>query len=224
MPYTAFLRKVCGNEVLRALLAPVVNIIMTTALRTSRIGLWKTQTRLAKWRIRCDSPQYKFFFAMLLCKSSTLQPCITFAKALLSSTVQPSTSSGRRRMQGPKLSLRDFMRRSQVLHTYRQLLKVCSSAADYELRNLHSEPCARRMDDKQQGQEVAAQIKAQYRTFQHETDSLKLRMLMADAAQHVDALQGAVHRKLPAGVGSWMDTQDEEDRRGRVGLDFPWQR
>ena len=28
-------------------------------------------------------------------------------------------------MQGPKLSLKDFMRRSQVLHTYRQLLKVC---------------------------------------------------------------------------------------------------
>ena len=80
------------------------------------------------------------------------------------------------------------------------------------------------MEDTQQGQEVAAQIKTQYRLFQHETDSLKLRMLMADAAQHVDTLQGAVHRKLPAGVGSWMDTQDEEDRRGRVGLDFPWQR
>jgi hypothetical protein len=35
-------------------------------------------------------------------------------------------------MQGPKLSLKDFMRRSQVLHTYRQLLKVCFIAVDYD--------------------------------------------------------------------------------------------
>lgn len=54
---------------------------------------------------------------------------------------------------------------------------------------------------------------------------MKLQMLMADATNYLEAMQGST-REASSGRtgGSWLDIKDPEDERGRVGEGFPWQR
>ena len=87
--------------------------------------------------------------------------------------------------------------------------------------------CARSMPDPEQRAEIGQQIKTSYRAAQHETDTMHIRMLMADARQHISTLQGAVTRHSAVGsdtAGTWLDIKDPQDVRGRVGTGFPWER
>lgn len=79
------------------------------------------------------------------------------------------------------------------------------------------------MDDK----DLAAEARRQFKLSQEETDQLKIRMLVADAKNQLEVLQGAVRTSgssSAGGGGSWLDIDDPEDKRGRVGTGFPWER
>lgn len=132
------------------------------------------------------------------------------------------------------LSLKDFIRRREILTTYRELLK-----------------CARIIGtDAAEKEQLADEIKSQYRRNQYETDSLKLSMQQAEALMYLDQFrraQGAdrgskTQGKRPTSSrpqrnnesnngakngeeqGGWLGTGDSIDVRGRVGVSFPWQR
>lgn len=73
--------------------------------------------------------------------------------------------------------------------------------------------------------DVADEVRRQFRTSRDETDPLKLQMLVADASNQLEAMQGTARGGGSAGGGaSWLDINDPEDQRGRVGQGFPWQR
>ncbi|CAM9468214.1 unnamed protein product [Hapterophycus canaliculatus] len=100
------------------------------------------------------------------------------------------------------------MHRTRVLELYRGILKR-----------------AREIDDK----DVAAEARRQFKSFRDEADPLKIQMRVADAVNHLEAMQGSTRGGGPAdgaggGGGSWLDIHDPEDKRGRVGESFPWQR
>lgn len=81
---------------------------------------------------------------------------------------------------------------------------------------------ARVVEDK----DVAIEVRRQFRTARDETDPLKVQMLVADASNQLEAMQGTT-RGGASGAGggaSWLDIDDPEDQRGRVGQGFPWQR
>ncbi|CAN0401829.1 unnamed protein product, partial [Laminaria digitata] len=103
---------------------------------------------------------------------------------------------------GGALGLKEFMHRTRVLGLYRGILKR-----------------ARTLGDK----DVADDARRQFRSSRDEADPLKLQMLMADATNYLEAMQGST-REGSSGGGSWLDIKDPEDERGRVGEGFPWQR
>ena len=80
---------------------------------------------------------------------------------------------------------------------------------------------ARALGDK----DVAAEAGRQFRSSREETDPLKIQMLVADATNYLEAMQGSTRDAgASGGGGSWLDIDDPEDKRGRVGEGFPWQR
>ncbi|CAN0421509.1 unnamed protein product [Ectocarpus sp. 8 AP-2014] len=98
------------------------------------------------------------------------------------------------------------MHRARVLELYRGVLKR-----------------ARDLEDK----DVADEARRQFKSCLGETDPLKVQMMVADATNHLEAMQGST-RGAGSGAGgggdSWLDIHDPEDTRGRVGEGFPWQR
>lgn len=73
--------------------------------------------------------------------------------------------------------------------------------------------------------DVAAEAQRQFKLCSDETDPLKIQRLVADAANHLEAMQGSARAGAGAGGGgSWLDVDDPEDERGRMGVGFPWQR
>ena len=85
---------------------------------------------------------------------------------------------------------------------------------------------ARELEDK----DVAAETRRQFKLSQEETDPLKIKMAIADATNYLETLQGASRTGAGAGVvgagggDSWLDIDDPDDKRGRVGTGFPWER
>lgn len=73
---------------------------------------------------------------------------------------------------------------------------------------------------------VAAEAKRQFRLSRHETDALTVKMLLADAVNYLEAMHGSLRGGgvEANGAGSWLEIDDPEDERGRVGADFPWER
>ncbi|CAM9328358.1 unnamed protein product [Discosporangium mesarthrocarpum] len=108
------------------------------------------------------------------------------------------------------LGLKAFMHRTRVLGLYRGMLKR-----------------ARAMGETTRNGEISQEVRKKFRSSQTEDDPLKIRMMVADAEQHLEYLQGASRGAPKAGNGpqdSWLDIDDTEDQRGRVGVGFPWER
>lgn len=103
----------------------------------------------------------------------------------------------------------DFMVRSRVM-----------ARANERSRPPQKPQRARSIEDK----DVAAEARRQFKASRDETDPLKIQMLVADATNHLEAMQGSARgAESSGGEGSWLDIDDPEDKRGRVGEGFPWQ-
>lgn len=82
---------------------------------------------------------------------------------------------------------------------------------------------ARALEDK----DLADEARRQFKSSMGETDPLKVQMMVADAANHLEAMQGSTRGAGSGGGGggdSWLNIHDPDDKRGRVGEGFPWQR
>lgn len=92
---------------------------------------------------------------------------------------------------------------------------------DYHITTTAKIQRARSIEDK----DVAEEARRQFKASRDETDPLKIQMLVADATNYLEAMQGSTRGAGSSGDGnSWLDIDDPEDRRGRVGEGFPWQR
>lgn len=91
--------------------------------------------------------------------------------------------------------------------------------------NYHDDHAKRQRARSIGDQDVAAETRRQFKASRDETDPLKIQMLVADATNHLEAMQGSTRGAGSSGDGgSWLDIHDPEDKRGRVGEGFPWQR
>ena len=106
------------------------------------------------------------------------------------------------------LSLKDFMRRSQILKQYRQFLKL-----------------AKNLDQSSKSQ-VIAQIRGEYRAQQGLKDATTIKQMMAHGSHQFKILDSMVSTvgATASGVPDFAINVDEDDPdvKGRVGTGWPW--
>jgi hypothetical protein len=114
-----------------------------------------------------------------------------------------------RSLPGTVPSLKEFVHKTQVLKQYRSFLRAI-----------------RLMDNEEDRQDAYQEVKRAFKTHSVLQDTMGKQMAVTEGErqlQQVQSLTGAsvsvAHKK-----DSWLDTHHEEDQRGRVGTDWPWQR
>ncbi len=125
------------------------------------------------------------------------------------------------------LPLQVFIRRAQVTSVYRQLLRAARHCKDPELRL-----------------DITQQIRVEFQRNKDIEDNTLIRTCIQDATKSLKKVQDLVgtYSTLPSAKsiqqgnnsvaskrtvkneasGSWLEVQDEEDKRGRVGEGWPW--
>jgi len=118
-------------------------------------------------------------------------------------------------------SLKDFVHRQSVLRQYRGFLRALRCIPDEVYRASSVE-----------------EVQRSYRANRDEIDPAGVKMAVSDGKRRLDQLRGVVGyvdsaeasgRGWEAGRegsdddGSWINIKDEDDPRGRVGVEWPWQ-
>jgi hypothetical protein len=122
------------------------------------------------------------------------------------------------------LPLQVFIRRAQVTSAYRQLLRAARYCQDPALRK-----------------DITEQIRVEFQRNRDIQDNALIRSCIQDATKSLkkvedlvgiskgqSAQQGSVEvvaskRTVKSETGgSWLEVEDEEDKRGRVGEGWPW--
>lgn len=120
----------------------------------------------------------------------------------------------RKRSKNPSVngsipSLGEFMHQQKVRHLYRSFMR-----------------CLHAMDDDSARADARSEIVQQFRQHQH--DPLRVQMAVREGERRLAQLQAMVGYASPTATGdaddSWMNTQDPDDPRGRVGEEWPWER
>ena len=104
-------------------------------------------------------------------------------------------------------SLREFVHKQKVLHQYRHFLKAV---------NL--------IEDKQYKLEALQEVTTKFRRDSMETDSLSIQMAVKEGERRLVQVRSLVGYTESNEEDSWLNIQDTEDPRGRVGNQWPWQR
>ncbi|KAJ1432281.1 hypothetical protein B484DRAFT_31933 [Ochromonadaceae sp. CCMP2298] len=107
------------------------------------------------------------------------------------------------------LPLHVFVHRQQVLRLYRKLLRT-----------------ARHVEDKGLQKDIRDEIKLEFGKNKDLLDKSSVRTAVQEATRSLTRLEDmtGVTPATPASKkgGSWLDTQDSDDVRGRVGTGWPW--
>lgn len=121
------------------------------------------------------------------------------------------------------LPLQVFIRRAQVTSAYRNLLRAARHCQDPSLRK-----------------DITQQIRVEFQRNKDIQDNTLIRSCIQDATKSLKKVQdlvgvapnsagnsGSVAVASKRTVknetgGSWLEVQDEEDKRGRVGEGWPW--
>eukprot|EP00978_Attheya_sp_CCMP212_P016192 scaffold42226_cov45-Attheya_sp.AAC.5 len=136
-------------------------------------------------------------------------------------TTQPSFPSRTRRTRGsvvversqklPQVpSLKEFLHRTTVLRQYRAFLRAVAVIPDTPWRI-----------------QAQTEVRTTFRRNASETDRMALKMTVADGARRLQQVRSMVGYKNPqteSDEDSWLNIKDEEDPRGRVGVQWPWSR
>ena len=108
---------------------------------------------------------------------------------------------------GSTLPLHVFVHRQQVLHLYRNLLKG-----------------ARRTPDVVLAASLKDQIRTDFKNGKNLKDKVSIKSAIVNGQKsliRLDDLNGT-NQGTTIKSGSWIDTKDDEDVRGRVGAGWPW--
>jgi hypothetical protein len=104
-------------------------------------------------------------------------------------------------------SMAEFVHKRTVLRQYRHFLKTVGKIPTVQ-------------------DQVAAQeeIRLRFRQLQTETDTLTIQMALKEGERRLQQVSSLVgYAPAAADKDSWINTQDPEDPRGRVGTLWPWQ-
>lgn len=119
---------------------------------------------------------------------------------------KPNTRRRRKRritVDGNVPSYKEFVHKFTVVTLYRDFLK-----------GVHRMPHNR--------QELAQQVKMEFRANQHDHDPFQVQRALADGKRRFQELQEMTGYKKSMDADSWLSIKDEEDPRGRVGEGWPW--
>lgn len=128
----------------------------------------------------------------------------------------PNQPSRRQRQQGRSKkqlegknvpSYREFVHRFTVLSMYRGYLRAINKTMPHNRSDLHE------------------QVRKEFRTHMADTDPFNIQRALAEGKRRFEELQqltGGDNNNN--GGNSWMNIQDDEDPRGRVGHGWPWQK
>ena len=104
------------------------------------------------------------------------------------------------------LPLKAFIRRSQVIVAFRGLLR--------RVRNI---------DDDFVKSDIRKQIVSGFRDNINLKGDKNIVMALQEANSHLQTLQ-TMGRRAAASEKSWLNESTSDDQRGRVGVDWPWQK
>jgi Complex 1 protein (LYR family) len=125
-----------------------------------------------------------------------------------------SAPSRRRRGQGRSKRLdeenipsyKEFVHRFTVLSLYRGYLKSIRKSLRHNQEELHE------------------QVRREFRANKAESDPFNIQRALTEGKRRFAELQEFTGGNNKYEHDSWMNTQDEEDPRGRVGQGWPWQK
>merc|ERR1712232_564503 len=107
-------------------------------------------------------------------------------------------------------SLKQFMHQTKVKNQYRGFLR----AAD-------------RIDDEKWKHQVKQDIRKEFHRSLNETDRVVISMATKYGDKRLQELRAMVGYEDASAVDdpdSWINIKDEEDPRGRTGVEWPWER
>jgi len=118
----------------------------------------------------------------------------------------------RHRQRGGRLlpgipSLQEFVHKQTVLRQYRHFLKAVAVIKDN--------------DHKLEAQQ---EVMLNFRRDSMETNALSIQMAVKDGERRLSQVRSLVGYSIPEDSDSWLSTDDADDRKGRVGKQWPWQR
>ena len=108
------------------------------------------------------------------------------------------------------ISLQEFVRRQQIVTMYRKMLVQ-----------------ARRIPDSNVSQGITQQIKDDFRNNKTVKDPVAVKSLIVEGARSLKQIEamskdGSQSSGSAGSSGSWLDSSEEGDTKGRVGSGWPW--
>jgi hypothetical protein len=111
-----------------------------------------------------------------------------------------------RSLPGTVPSLQEFVHKTQVLKQYRSFLRAI-----------------RLIDQEEDRQHAYQEVKREFKTHSALQDKIAKQMAVTEGERNLKQVQSLVGVSVAHEEHSWLNTQDPEDPRGRVGTDWPWQ-
>ena len=120
------------------------------------------------------------------------------------SEANPAMSS-RKRLADSVLPLHYFIRKSQVIHTFRSLLRSAGKIDDLSLRD-----------------DIKTQIISNFRLNKN-IPSDQISIALQDANNQLKIIQ-TMEKRHSIPQDSWLHSSTNDDIKGRIGTGWPWQR
>lgn len=155
------------------------------------------------------------------CSSQNSSNCLTSIEAnIIMSSLSASRgaagliilrrfSTRKRSLPSSVPSLQEFVHKQKVLHQYRSFLKSI-----------------RLIEDTRERQNAFQEVHREFRNHASLKDPLATQMAVTEGERKLKQIQSMVgySDSTVDDDDSWLNTQDPEDERGRVGTEWPWQR
>mmetsp|Transcript_22577 Transcript_22577/g.49007 ORF Transcript_22577/g.49007 Transcript_22577/m.49007 type:complete len:187 (+) Transcript_22577:43-603(+) len=124
------------------------------------------------------------------------------------------TSGTSARMRRPKFaedlpSLKEFVHQQTVIRQYRGFLRAVSMIPDPAFQRSSVE-----------------EVRTTFLRYKDETDVMAIQMAVREGERQLEKVRsmvGYVDPRSREDDDSWLNIQDEDDPRGRVGMQWPWQ-
>jgi len=128
------------------------------------------------------------------------------------SRLKEGETTSKRAAQGKRLrnvpSMKEFLHKQTIVKQYRGFLRSVAMIPDEQWR-IHARD----------------EVRSSFTTYKKETNNLSISMAIKEGDRRLNELQnmvGYTHSTTKADADSWLNIDDKDDPRGRVGLEWPW--